>query len=449
MTIELFKVFMAPTNTITTVDQFETKLKEFFDYPYILTVNSFTAGFELMLPKSNYYLSKNILTSHTNIPLLNSSFNIRWVDNDPTTCNMDLDDLERKIVGESTVIIATHWNGHPIDLNRLNDIRLTAERKFNTSIQIIEDCSQAFGALYDNRFVGTHGNICVFNLESITGEGGLIFLPNEEMYENVKLLRSQISMNDISASIGRANLPFVQRHLQHTREVAGYYEDNLSNLPWIRLIKIEPSSKSSFWSYTIHIQQKNRFIEWMKRKGIVSQQFRRNCGNNKDLVCIPCGWWVSKSDAQHIVHSIRQFCLSYINIVELTADKVEEYVDLLYQLNHYRVPDDVDVMAKYDEMKSCGGKIFLMYIGDELVASGKCWKEPKFGADVLHVEDIVVDKEYRGQGVGRMMVEHIKRIGIQQNCHKILLNARDDLRKFYEACEFRDEGTQLVYRISS
>jgi dTDP-4-amino-4,6-dideoxygalactose transaminase len=518
--IELFKVYMASTvadNLIPVlnsgyitqgkkVEEFENKLQEFFDFPRILTLNSATSGLTLALRLCtqvgvDYYEDTRItvLTTPksclaTNFPILANNMDIKWVDTDPKTGNMDLDDLERKLAYDTTIIMVVHWGGNPIDLNRLEQIRLRGEQKFGHSIRVIEDCAHAFGAVYGDRMVGTHGNICVFSLQAIkhltTGDGGLIFLPNDELYERAKLLRwygvdrnvrsgkssdfrlegdvkewgYKFHMNDVNATIGLSNLPFIQGNLDHARMIVGYYETELSKLPWIKLIKVDPMSKSSYWIFTMRIQQRDRFIEWMKERSVVtSQVHQRNdihsCLSEyktklpqldvieKDLVCIPCGWWVSMKDTEYVVKCVREFCLEYIRVIELEADKVEEYVNLLFQLNSYRVPEDVDVMEKYQDVKRCGGKIFLMYLGDELVASAKRWLEPKFsGNGVMHIEDVVVDSKFRHQGIGGMMVEFMKRSAIQEGCYKILLNARDDLRGFYTGCDFKDEGTQMVFR---
>ena len=58
---------------------------------------------------------------------------------------------------------------------------------------VVEDCAHAFGAEYNGKKLSNHGNICVYSTQAIkhltTGDGGIITLPNEKLYNRCKLLR--------------------------------------------------------------------------------------------------------------------------------------------------------------------------------------------------------------------------------------------------------------------
>jgi dTDP-4-amino-4,6-dideoxygalactose transaminase len=254
--LSLFKVFMSPgiskplIDTLQSgfisqgkkVEEFESKLKEWFNYPYILTLNSATSGLILAIKVLNLVEGDEILSSPltcfaTNVSILANGLNIKWVDVDPETCNINLDDLKNKITAKTKAILLVHWGGYPVDLDKIKEIQKYTVDKFGFKIHVIEDCAHAFGAEYKNQKIGTHGNICVFSLQAIkhltTGDGGLIFLPNKELYDRVKLLRwygidreyknnkdyrleNDISewgykyhMNDINATIGIENLKYI------------------------------------------------------------------------------------------------------------------------------------------------------------------------------------------------------------------------------------------------
>ena len=122
--IPLFKVFMSDESIERTVnvlksgyigqgsvvDDFEEILKKYFDHDYLLTVNSATSAEHLALHmlKKQYglkdgdeVLSSPFTCTATNWPILANNFNIKWVDIDPNTLNMDLDDLTRKITSKT------------------------------------------------------------------------------------------------------------------------------------------------------------------------------------------------------------------------------------------------------------------------------------------------------------------------------------------------------------
>ena len=54
----------------------------------------------------------------SNWPVLANGLKLKWVDIDPDTLNMDLDDLMRKITPKTKVIMLVHWGGYPNDLDR-------------------------------------------------------------------------------------------------------------------------------------------------------------------------------------------------------------------------------------------------------------------------------------------------------------------------------------------
>ena len=59
----------------------------------------------------------------TNWPVLANRMKIKWVDVDPETLNMDLDDLERKLSPTTKIIYVVHWGGNPINLDRVKKIQ--------------------------------------------------------------------------------------------------------------------------------------------------------------------------------------------------------------------------------------------------------------------------------------------------------------------------------------
>ena len=57
------------------------------------------------------------------------------------------------------------------------------------------------------------------------------------------------------------------------------------------------------------------------------------------------------------------------------------------------------------------------------------------------IEDVAVNKKYRGKGVGKKLVERLILIGKQKNCDKIVLSSSEKNSKFYEKIGFKKKGT--------
>ena len=194
--IPLFKVFMAPPEELDgpllqvihsgkvtqgpKVEEFEAALREYFSHQHVLTLNSATSGLHLALhllqkadgpnwpglqPEVDEVLTCPLTCSATNWPILANRLRIKWVDADPKTSNMCLDDLEAKLSPTTKVIMIVHWGGVPANLDRIARIQQTCFQKFGFIPHVIEDCAHSMGAEHQGRKLGTHGNICVFSLQ--------------------------------------------------------------------------------------------------------------------------------------------------------------------------------------------------------------------------------------------------------------------------------------------
>ncbi len=379
--LSLFKVFMSedvikPLNKVVLsgyitqgpqVVKYETALKKYFGNSNILTLNSATSGLTLALrllkKKTNDWIGFNdddiVLTPAltcfaTNAAIMANNVNIRWLDVDLNTANISLKDLKKKLNEKTKIIYLVHWGGYPVDLEILNNILEEHKSEYGFKPKVIEDCAHSFGATFQGKLLGNHGNICVYSTQAIkhltTGDGGFIILPNKGLYDRAKLLRwygidrekrnykgkdfrleSDITewgykfhMNDISATIGLYNLPHMDKLLKINRDNRDYYIENLKNIDGITLLENKKNRNSSVWLYTLKIQNKTNFIKFMKDKNImVSQVHNRNDINScvkdyeeklpnldileKELICIPVGWWISNINREYIVKCINKF----------------------------------------------------------------------------------------------------------------------------------------------
>lgn len=94
--------------------------------------------------------------------------------------------------------------------------------------------------------------------------------------------------------------------------------------------------------------------------------------------------------------------------------------------------------------------IYLMKVNDNIVGMGSIIIEYKiihnFGK-VAHIEDIVIDKKYRGKGYGKMMINHLIKIAKQFKCYKIILSCSDENKNFYKKNGFINECNTMVKRL--
>lgn len=133
-------------------------------------------------------------------------------------------------------------------------------------------------------------------------------------------------MNDINATIGLYNLPHIEGMLEKNRANAMFFDGHLNNLKDIKVMKTPDNCRSAYWLYTLRVLngRKGEFMEKMKECNIMTSQvhnrndinacvekYREKLSNldimETELVCIPVGWWLTKSDLEHIVDTIKSF----------------------------------------------------------------------------------------------------------------------------------------------
>lgn len=372
--IPLFKVYMDPNAKIEVgkvldsgyigqgkkVEEFETKLKEYFNVDKLLTLNSGTSALHLaihLLKKQTsdwpgVYPGDEVLTTAltctaTNWPILANGLNIKWVDIDEKNLNIDLDDLERKITSKTKIIMAVHWGGYPVDLKRLKKIQQRSYELYGFRPMIIEDGAHSFGTEYNGKKLGNNGNIVVYSLQAIKHitsiDGGILILPNQELYNRAKLVRwygidrehnskdfrceadviewgFKFHMNDVNATVGIENLKHANEILNIHRNNAKFYDTYITN-PDVTLLERKDYNNSAFWIYSMKVKNRFMFYAKMKEYGImVSQVHERNDKHTAvrsyktflptldrvlpDIVSIPVGWWVTNNDRQYIVDCI-------------------------------------------------------------------------------------------------------------------------------------------------
>lgn len=270
-------------------------------------------------------------------------------------------------------------------------------------------------------------------------------------------------MNDINATIGLSNLPFVEENIQHARNIAVIYDKELSNLNSIKISKRNINSNSSFWLYTLFVNDKENFVKWMNECNIMASQVHqrndvhscvsqfKNKLNNLDLLadkicCIPIGWWVSKYDALYIVKCIKEFDNCKIGkIRKLDLKDKDVYCHLI--LTNLKMNAQISDWEWEKYLNTNKNKIYVI-VDDNLNVVGTCKIEieTKLLNPVGHIEDVVVNEEYRNKGYGRRMISYLCDLGKESNCYKIVLNCKENNDKFYEKCLFVKEGSEMVLR---
>ena len=144
---------------------------------------------------------------------------------------------------------------------------------------------------------------------------------------NIQEWGYKFHMNDVCATVGIENLAHADSIIQRHQSNADYYDDKLKNVEGATLLTRHPDRRSAFWIYSMLVENRDGFMEYMKKCNIVvSQVHERNDKHScvrefasplptldktiGKVVAIPVGWWVSDEEREYIVDCIKGGVLS-------------------------------------------------------------------------------------------------------------------------------------------
>jgi dTDP-4-amino-4,6-dideoxygalactose transaminase len=249
--------------------RFEKDFAEYIGCDTALAVNSCTAGLHLALlasgvgPGDEVLVTALTFVASSNV-IIHCGATPIFVDVDPRTLNLDLNDLDRKITARTKAILPVHFAGLPVDLKALDAI--TAPR----GIKVIEDAAHAVGASIDGCKIGSGTNLTAFsfyaNKNMTTGEGGMITagtmddethsylsamrlhgLSNDawRRFHTKAMVQSDVigagykyNMTDLQAALGLHQLRRLESFLTKREEIAECYRREFADLPGVRFQEI-------------------------------------------------------------------------------------------------------------------------------------------------------------------------------------------------------------------
>jgi len=145
--------------------------------------------------------------------------------------------------------------------------------------------------------------------------------------------------------------------------------------------------------------------------------------------------------------------MSNINIRPLTQCKKDylAYTHLVSLLASQYRPYSYEIYTEMIKELDTRSLIYLLEIDNEIVGTIKIIIEKKFYNEkcyVGHIEDVIVDTTYRGQGYGKLLVDFADKICRENHCYKVLLYCSDHNVKFYEKCGYVIDGSNLCKRLN-
>ncbi|HEY0795877.1 MAG TPA: DegT/DnrJ/EryC1/StrS family aminotransferase [Acidisarcina sp.] len=205
------------------------------------------------------------------------------VDVDRVSQNLTAETIAPAITERTRAIIAVHLNGWPCDMEPI--LALAASR----GIAIIEDCSQAHGATYKGRPVGSMGAIGTFSfcqdkIMTTGGEGGMAITNDAALQARIWALKdhgksmgpsgagggrhdsfgSNGRMTEMQAAIGRVQLRKLPEWVAARQRNAAVLDAALKDLRGLRLTIPPAESAHAYYRYTVFVEQSQLRQGWSR-----------------------------------------------------------------------------------------------------------------------------------------------------------------------------------------
>lgn len=137
-----------------------------------------------------------------------------------------------------------------------------------------------------------------------------------------------------------------------------------------------------------------------------------------------------------------------MNITIDTLKKEDYYCGFLQLLEQLTtVESDLitynEFSEQFDNMQS---HVFVIKNNDIIIGTASVIIEPKFIhrlSNVGHVEDVVIDNSYRGNGFGKKLISHCINYCKDNGCYKVILNCNANNVPFYEKCGLTTKNVEM------
>lgn len=283
----------------------EEEIAQYLGVKYAIGVNSGTDALIIALRALNIGNNDEVITTSFSFYATAESISIVgakpvFIDINPTTFNIDIHSIESQITPHTKAIIPVHLYGQPAAMAKI----LAIAEKYD--LKIIEDCAQAFGAIYSGdcldcqntclethlqaikgKYVGGIGDAGAFSFYPTKnlgayGDGGMIVTNDEAIAELAKMLRVHGAkktyhnemlgynsrLDSLQAAILRVKLKYISNWNQARRNIAQIYNQLLTDIPQIITPKI--TDGHVFHQYTIRVTngQRNQLKDYLNSQGI-------------------------------------------------------------------------------------------------------------------------------------------------------------------------------------
>ncbi len=196
--------------------------------------------------------------------------------------NIDADKIEAAVTSRTKAILAVHLFGQACDMTKIMNIA----HKYD--LKVVEDCAQSHGNKWNDKTVGTFGDVGCFSFYpskgcGAFGDAGCIVTDDEELAQKFKVFRNYGSriryqnevvgansrLDELQAGLLRVKLKHLDEFNRERCDIAERYLKEIVN-PVVRLPQIRPGADSTWHQFVVHVHNGRRddLIDYLKEREI-------------------------------------------------------------------------------------------------------------------------------------------------------------------------------------
>jgi perosamine synthetase len=279
-----------------TVEDYGQALADYAGAKYGVAVSSGTSALHISVVSLGIGQGDEVITTPmtfcaTSNAVLYQNAEVKFVDINENTLNIDTSLIEENITEKTKAIIPVDFRGHPANLPEIKKI---AEEY---DLKIIEDASHSIGSTYSyegkEHFCGdgVHADISTYSFHPVkhitTGEGGALLTNDPELYHKANLLRKHgidrreemcceterigswvydmedmgfnYRITDFQSALGMSQLKKLDKIKVRRREIVNYYNEHFSDIEELILPYEDESVNSNFHLYVLQINENTKF----------------------------------------------------------------------------------------------------------------------------------------------------------------------------------------------
>ena len=268
------------------VAEFEAEFSKHISAPFVMVDSGSNAlymavklldlppGSEVIVPSFTW-----VACAHA---VLLAGHRVVFADVDMDTQNITASEIERVSTPQTRAVMVVHYAGKPAMMDEISAL----------GFPVIEDAAHAVDSTLGDRSCGTIGAVGIFSFDSVknlaTPDAGGLSASDPAVVARMKLLRycgigksgfdsisthdrwweysiqdvfPKVLPNDVSASIGVAQLRKLKRLQERRREIWETYQSEFSSIEWLRRpVNAASDERHSFFTYFIRVLDGRRNV---------------------------------------------------------------------------------------------------------------------------------------------------------------------------------------------